>query len=191
MLSSQHHSIPWKTGWSVLFATAPPKSHTPLHPFNGAVKNKAWFVLWPCACGRFIHFISIPFRRSVHSALLHSLHYPSLHSAYVHFTNLSTAQQKQFLLCIPQSQHTGFTCHGVCLSLDTMAFVFCKVTKAANASKQTAHATPSYQPGLLHSVQSLHLLLTHRTIESGMLYFFLRSVYPSRPTKDISVPIEI
>ena len=175
----------------MLFATAPPKSHTPLHPFNGAVKNKAWFFLWPCACGRFIHFISIPFRRSVLSASLHSLHYPSLHSAYVHFTNLSTAQQKQFPLCIPQSHHTGFPCHGICLSHATMAFVFWKVTKAANASKQTAHATPSHQPGLLHSVQSLHLLLTHRTIESGMLYFFLRSVYPSRPTKDISVPIEI
>lgn len=156
---------------------------TPRHPFSGAVKNKAWFVLRLCACGRFIHFISISFRRFVHSALLHSLHYPSLHFAYVHFTNLSTAQQKQFLLFIPQSQHTGFPCHGVCLTHATIAFVFWKVTKAANASKQTAHATTSLQPDLLHSVQSLHLLLTHRTIESGMLYFFLRIVYPSQPTK--------
>ena len=145
---------------------------TPRHPFNGAVKNKAWFVFWPCACGRFIHFISIPFRRSVLSASLHSLHYPSLHSAYVHFTNLSTAQQKQFLPCIPQSQHTGFPCHGI------------PIAQAHNLPTiGNAHATPSHQPGLLHSVQSLHLLLTHRTFESGMLYFLLRSVYPSRPTK--------
>ena len=164
----------------MLFATAPPKSHTPRHPFNGAVKNKAWFVLWPCACGRFIHFISIPFRRFVHSASLHSLHYPSLHSAYVHFTNLSTAQQKQFLLCITQSHHTGSPCHGIPMAqAQSLPLI------------GNAHATTSHQPGLLHSVQSLHLLFTHRTIESGMLYFFLRSVYPSRPTKDISIPIEI
>lgn len=53
-----------------------------------------------------------------------------------------------------------------------MAFVFGKFTKAPNASKQIAHATPSRQPVLLHSVASLHLPLTHRTIESGVLYFF-------------------
>jgi hypothetical protein len=143
----------------VLFATAPPKSHTPRHPFNGAVKNKACFVLWPCACGRFIHFISIPFRRSVLSASLHSLHYPSLHSAYVHFTNLSTAQQKQFILCIPQSHNTGFPCHGVCLSLPQWLLCFDKLQKPPTLSRQTAHATPSHQPGLLHSVQSLTFAL--------------------------------
>ena len=147
---------------------------TPRHPFSGAVKNKALVNLWPCACGRFIHFISIPFRRFVHSASLHSLHYPSLHFASVHFTNLSTAQQKQFPLFIPQNQHTGFPFHGVPIA-----------QAQSHPTIGTAHATPSRQPGLLHSVQSLPLLFTHRTIESGMLYFFLRSVYPSRPTKDI------
>ena len=44
---------------------------------------------------------------------------------------------------------------------------------------------------LFHSIQLLHFLLSNSTIESGMLYFFLRSVYPKQPTKDSSVPIEI
>ena len=159
MLNSQHHSTFYQK-WSRAFSQhTHPDCHDTPPPFQWCRKNKAWFVLWPCACGQFILFVSIPFRRSVHSASLHSLHYPSLHSAYVHFTHLSTAQQKQFPLCIPQSHHTGFPCHGICLSLATMAFVFWKVTKAANASKQIAHATPSHLTHLFHSIQSLHLLL--------------------------------
>ena len=167
-------------GWSRSFPTAP--SLIASHPSTLSMvqkKNKAWVYLLPCACGRFIHFISISFRRFVHSASLHSLHYPSLHFASVHFTNLSTAQQKQFLLFFPQSIHTGFPCHGV-----PIAYPHSLLTIGS------AHATPSHQPGLLHSVQSLHLLFTHRTIESGMLYFFLRSVYHSQPTKDSTVSLE-
>jgi hypothetical protein len=124
----------------------------------------------PSACGQFIHCISITFRRSVHSASLHSLHYPSLHFASVHFTHLGTAQQKQFLPFIPQSLHTGFSCHGI-----PIAQAHCHLAIGS------AHATTSRKPGLLHSVQSLPLPFTHRTIESGMLYFFCELFTPADP----------
>ena len=138
-------------------------------------------------------FTSSPFRSGVPFIPLRFILYTILH--YIPPTFISPTSA-------PHSKSNSFSAFrkAITQAFRVMAFAypslqwllfFLKVTKAANASKQTAHATPSHQPGLLHSVQSLHLLLTHRTIESGMLYFFLRSVYPSRPTKDISVPIEI
>jgi len=123
-------------------------------------------------CLRSVHslrFHSVQALRSF--ASLHSLHYPSLHSIYVHFTHLSTAQQNQFLLCITQGHHTCFPYHGI------------PIAKAhSQPSFGNAHATPSHYPMLLRSVLSLHLLLTQPHNRSGILYFFLRSVCPSPPT---------
>ena len=80
-----------------------PRTHPDFHltppPFQRCrIKIKHVFVCLPCACGRFIHFIFISFRRSVHSASLQSLHYPSLHSAFVHFTHLSTPRKSSSFL---------------------------------------------------------------------------------------------
>ena len=45
---------------------------TPLHPFNGAVKNKACIYLLPCACGQFILYT-------------HSFRYFPFHSIPLHY----------------------------------------------------------------------------------------------------------
>lgn len=85
MLNSLYHSIPIKTicccffsgivfiGMKPFFSQhTHPDCHTPLHPFNGAEKNKAWVSLLPCACGQFIHYT-------------HSFRYFPFHSIPLHY----------------------------------------------------------------------------------------------------------
>ncbi len=126
----------------------PPQNPTPLHPFNGAVKNKASFVSWPCACGRFIHFISIPFRRSVHSASLHSstLSFTTFRLRSFHQPQHRTAKTNSFSTFRKAIYTQAFRCHGFAYPSLRWLLCFAKVTKAANASKQTAHATQATNP---------------------------------------------
>ncbi len=139
-------------------------------------------------------FTSSPFRSGVPFFPLRFILYTILHYIPPTFISPTSAphSKSNSLSAFRKAITQAFRVMAFAYHLATMAFAFFdKLQKAANASKQNAHATSSHQPGLLHSVQSLHLLLTHRTFESGMLYFFLRSVYPNRHTKDISVPIKI
>lgn len=125
------------------------------------------FYLSPCACGRFIHCISISFRRFVHSVALHSLHYPSLHSVCVHFTNLSTAQQKWLI-------HSAALIHAVpfrkpCLSNPQGSGVN-KSYHCLHSTKAQSCSIPPGTPVPLHSIATFASI--HHTMNIGMLYFF-------------------
>lgn len=139
--------------------------------------------LWPCACGRFIHCISISFRRFVHSVSLHSLHYPSLHSASVHFTHLSTAQQKWLI-------HSATLTHAVpfrkpCLLLNTQGS---GVNKSYHCRQRTKAQSCSIPPRYTRCATfNRHLCFHPQHIEHWYALFFLRHIAPTNPHTNIRV----
>lgn len=90
-----------------------------------------------------------PFRSSVSFIPLCSIlcTIPSLHFVTIHFTNLCTALQNQFLLFISQCRQKSLPCHGIPKALSQSLLTF---------GMLMPRQTPLV---LLRCFQSLHLLL--------------------------------
>lgn len=150
----------------------------PLHPSTLSMvlkKIKHVVVLLPCACGRFIHY-SHPFRfislLSISATLLR----------FVHFTHLSTAQQKWLILSLLQSPAQWLSVSWHLQNPTHLCFCVNEIYKStfplfANCS---SHSKPANTHCCSPFNRNLCFFPTHLIF--GMLYFFQRSVSPIQRT---------
>ena len=138
-------------------------------------KNKASVVLLQCACGRFIHY-SHPFRYIA----LHSISATLLR--FVHFTHLSTAQQKWLILSLLQSPAQWLSVSWHLQNPTQLCFCVNEIYKST--STLFANCSSHYKPALTHCCNPFirHLCFQPTHLNFGMLYFFQRLVYPIHRT---------
>ena len=154
---------------AVLLPPHPPRATAPHHPFNGAEKNKAWWC-----------FIAMCLR-SVHS-LLSSVPHPLRYSSFrfitssllrsVHFTHLSTTQQKWLILYMLQSP-----LHWLSVSWHPDR----QGTQATLNRDCSSHSKPASTHWSIPF--NPHLCSLPTLLNFGMLYFFQRLVCPIHRTE--------
>ncbi len=168
----------------MLFANTPTLiASTPLHPFNGAVKNKAWFNQLPCACGQFIHY--------THSFRFFPLHSIPLHY-FVAFISLTSAPHSK--------SNSFFTFHKAnTQAFRVMAFAYptphgflCWNNLQKTATAQCKLLMPLQASNRICSIPFSHCICSWPTarLKAVCFIFFCEVFTPSIPRKTVQFQLK-